>query len=103
MVNMDDLENLVAKGNELKALLTESPEILEYMKLAQNKTSITVPTKMDCLITAKKAAYILGVGKSTIYQLEKDGLLQAFFTPNSRTRKFWMSDVMRVATPAAKG
>ena len=101
MVDMKDLDNLVTKGQELKRLLTESPEIIEYMRLAQQGGGdVLLPERMDHLISAKKAAFILGVGKSTVYRLESEGHLTAFYTPNSRTKKYWMSDVMRVATPA---
>ena len=96
-ISLDHLETLVEKGRELQRLLHDSPEIMDYMRLAQHQETMVMPVRADCLVEAKQAARILGVGKNTIYQFIKDGLIHPFYTPNSSHMKFWVSDIRKLA------
>ena len=100
-ISLDHLQILVEKGRELQQMLHDSPEIMDYMKLAQQQGNIVMPIRADCLVEAKQAAQILGVGKNTIYQFIKEGLIRPFYTPNSSHMKFWISDVRKLARSKA--
>ena len=48
-ISLDGLERLIEKGRELKKLLQENPEILEYMRLWNivNKVDTKLRKKME--------------------------------------------------------
>ena len=101
---MKDLEemdavmaSLVQHGKELQKLLRETPEILDYMRLADSGKALVMPKRADMLVQAGQAAKILHVSQTSVYHFEAKGLLRAFYTPESNRKKFWVSDVQRLA------
>lgn len=95
-VDMEQLDLLIQKGRELKALLEENPEILDFLKAIKETKDIKaiMPIKSDALIHAGEAAEVLGVNKACIYKYVKHGLLTPYYTPGSDFMKFWLSEVM---------
>lgn len=98
-VELSDLEAMVQKGQELKTLLKETPEILSFMKCLHKtgEKQIILPVNLDVLVMANQAAKVLGTDKSNIYRYVREGLLQPFYTPHSQYMKFWLSDVKALA------
>ena len=96
-INMETLNALVDKGRELQQLLTESPEILEYLRLIQNGENNVLPIKTDVLIRVGEAAKILCVSKATIYRYAVEKVLTPYYTANSEQMKFWYSEVKALA------
>lgn len=94
-IKMNDLEALVEKGRELKALLQETPEILSYLKLVNDMSDkkVILSGATDVLLRAGQAAKVLGTDKSTIYRYVREGLLHPRWTPHSQYMKFWLSEV----------
>lgn len=94
-IEMADLDALVEKGRELKALLQETPEILSYLKLVNDMSDkkVVLSGATDVLLRAGQAAKVLGTDKSTIYSYVREGLLRPKWTPNSKYMKFWLSEV----------
>ena len=82
-IAMNDLNALVAKGQELKAILTETPEILSFLRLIKDlgDGKAVLPAQTDALVFAGQAAKVLGVDKATIYRYVKDGILKPYYTP----------------------
>lgn len=95
-INLENLSALVEKGRELQILLTESPEILEYLRLIQRNESI-VPQKTDTLIRVNQAAKILCTSKAVIYRYAAERILTPYYTADSRQMKFWYSEVKALA------
>ncbi len=104
-VNITELDALVEKGRELQALLKESPGILHFLQLVKEtgQSVAVLPAQSDALICAGEAAGILKVDRGCIYRYEKAGLLQAYYTPGSPRKKFWLSEVKGLvkSTPSA--
>lgn len=98
-VELSDLEAMVQKGQELKALLQETPEILSFMKCLHKSgdKQIVMPVSMDVLVLANQAAKVLGTDKSNIYRYVREGLIRPFYTPHSQYMKFWLSEVKALA------
>ncbi len=94
-IEMADLDALVEKGRELKALLQETPEILSYLKLVNDMSDkkVVLSGATDVLLRAGQAAKVLGTDKSTIYRYMREGLLHPRWTPHSQYMKFWLSEV----------
>lgn len=101
-VSMADLDALVAKGRELQAILKESPSVLQFLQLVKEtgQNMAVLPVQSDALICAGEAAGILKVDRGSIYRYEKEGLLKAYYTPGSPRKKFWLSEVKGLVSPA---
>lgn len=80
---------------ELGTALT--PEVIEFLRLSQHADTSILPIKGDKLITMGEAASVLDVNTTTISRFVREGLLHAYYTPHSRMRKFWLSDVKALA------
>ena len=100
-MELSELNDFVAKGEMLQRLLKETPEIIEYLKLA--KEPPVLPIRTDCLVLVAQAAKVLAVSRGTVYQYVKDGLLKAYYTPGSERMKFWLSDLQSLATTRKGG
>ena len=90
--DLDALEKFTRKAQKLQAIATELQPFLELINTFDGK-ELTMPT--DRLIRSHEAAEILGVGKATIGEFVKAGLLTPLYV-NSDQRRFWLSDVMKV-------
>lgn len=102
-VNMQNLSELVHIGQQLQEMLENNPQVLEYLRLAQETGGhiVMAPVKVDKLIEAKEAAEILKVPVGRIGEYVKSGLLQAYVTPPTTNRKFWVSDVLAIPKKVA--
>lgn len=100
--SLEKLDALIAKGRELKKLLTQTPEILTYLQLINDidNDKIQAPKVDDVLIRAGEAARILDVNQSTISHYVKSGRLRGYLVAGSSHLKFWRSEVKALATPA---
>ena len=98
-LNLEKLDALIAKGKELKKLLTQTPEILTYLRLINeiDDEKIQMPKVDDVLIRAGDAARILGVNQSTINRYVKSGQLRSYIVAGSSHLKFWRSEVKALA------
>ena len=66
----------------MKRLLTETPEVLEYLRLVSGGEEKNIlPVKSDVLISAGEAAQVLSVGKETIYRYVAEKILTPLYTP----------------------
>lgn len=102
--NLENLDALIMKGRELKKLLTETPEILTYLRLVkENGNETFLPKVDDVLIRSGEAAAILGVNKSVISHFVKTGQLRGYFVGEASHLKFWRSEVKALAKPARLG
>ena len=100
-MELNELNDFVAKGKMLQRLLKETPEIIEYLKLA--KEPPVLPIRTDCLVLVAQAAKVLAVSRGTVYQYVKEGLLKAYYTPGSGRMKLWRSDLQSLATTRKGG
>lgn len=97
-INLENLNTLVTKGRELQQLLTETPEILEYLRLIQSGGANKIlPTNTDKLVRIGEAAQILCVSKSLIYRYAAERTLTPYYTADSKQMKFWYSEVKALA------
>lgn len=96
-ISLDDLDALVSKGRELQKILTETPEILEYLRLIKSGENNILPIKLDVLIRTGQAAKILCVSKTAIYKYVKDKCLTPYYTASSNQMKFWYHEVKALA------
>ena len=99
MENLIDLKALdvaIEKTVQLKKILNDSPELLEYLRLSKqvDKDSLLIPT--DRLIRAGEAAKVLCVSKEAVYCYVRKKILSAYYTPFSNQMKFWLSDVKKL-------
>lgn len=94
-ISLENLNALVEKGRELQKLLTETPEIIDYLRLINSGNAL--PLKTDMLIRVGEAAKILCVSKSTIYQFVIEKILTPYYTADSKQMKFWYSEVKALA------
>jgi len=100
-ISLEGLEKLIEKGRELKKLLQENPEILEYMRLAEKfSDSVILPIPTDRLIRTGEAAKILGVNPSKISEYVDKKILTKLYVYGSSHSKFWLSEVKGVAKKA---
>lgn len=100
-ITLDGLNTLITKAKELKKLLQENPEILEYMRLAEKFSDAAVlPIPTDRLIRAGEAAKILEVNAAKISEYADKGILRKFYVDGSSHSKFWLSDVKALAKEA---
>ena len=102
-ISLETLEVLIKKGRELKQLLKETPEILEYLRLLEkfsNGERSIIPIPTDKLVKSGEAAEVLGVNKATIDNYSKAGILTPLYTAGSNHKKFWLSEVKAVAKKA---
>ena len=97
-ISLEGLEKLIEKGRELKKLLQENPEILEYMRLAEKFSDAAVlPMPTDRLIRAGEAAKILGVNSAKISEYADKKILTKLYVDGSSHSKFWLSEVKALA------
>lgn len=97
-ITLDGLNALITKAKELKKLLQENPEILEYMRLAEKFSDAAVlPIPTDRLIRAGEAAKILGVNPAKITEYADRKILTRLHVDGSIQSKFWLSEVKSVA------
>ena len=96
-LTLENLNNLIEKGQELKKLLQETPEILDYLKVVENLQGAILPIPADRLVRTGEAAKILCVSKDLISYYAKTGILTPFYTAGSTHKKFWLSEVKAVA------
>ena len=101
-ISLETLNALIEKGKELKALLKETPEILEYLRLTDklNGEKNILPIVSDRLIRAGEAAEVLGVNSATICRYAREGILTPFKVDGSNQNKFWLSQVKAIARKA---
>jgi excisionase family DNA binding protein len=99
-IKIDDLDALITKGRELKQLLQSSPEIAAFADGLRQSREPVLLMEHDRLVRAGEAASILGVNKSTIGKYVNDGLLTAYFTPGSTSRKFRISELWKIPKEA---
>ena len=91
-LDLNALEKFIRRAQKLQAIADELKPFLELVNTLDGKDFAT-PT--DKLIRSHEAAEILGVGKATIGEFVKAGLLTPLYV-NSDQRRFWLSEVMRV-------
>lgn len=83
---------------ELQRIIKETPEVVEFLRLCKREYSAPLlPIQADCLIYASEAAKVLHVSKNMIGTWEKQGLLRAYYTPGGKNKKYWMSEVKKMA------
>ena len=97
-MELAELSLLVAEGQKLKDLLTETPEILTFLQLVHDtsKQLNHLPVLSDQLVEVGDAAAVLKTSKATIYRLVRDGQLTPYYLPGSSRMKFWLRDVKAV-------
>lgn len=102
-MQLEEMSTLLEHVNQLAALL-ENPNVLRYMELAvkMGKTPNVVPEAVDRLIFMGEAASILKVSNASICKWERQGLLTAYYTPGSKLKRYWLSDVMALPTRAER-
>lgn len=95
---MDNMPQLLESLESLQQVISESPEVIECLRLMNECKSEVVLTavKVDRLIGQKEAAEILGVSSNRICEYVNSGLLTAYYTPPTSHRKFWLSEVMDI-------
>ena len=97
-ISLEKLSAPNAVGEKLKKLVSETPEVIEYLRLVKGVE--VLPMKSDVLVRASDAAKILCVGKETIYRYATEKILTPMYTPYSTQMKFWLSEVRNVAKKA---
>lgn len=98
-LTLENLDAMISKAEQLKKILTETPEIIAYLKLASSFKGSILPTPTDRLIRTGEAAKVLNVSKATISAYAKVGILTPLYTAGSNHQKFWLSEVKAVAKP----
>lgn len=99
-VNLDVLSAMVEKAERLEKLLKKNPEILEYLRLLggvdeAHKTLEVV--KVDkAYVRASAAAEMLKTDRHSIYRLEAEGFLPAYYLPGCSTKRYRVEDVYAV-------
>lgn len=98
-IAIETFREFVRLAKELQAVIKETPEVIEFLRLTKREySSPLMPIKADCLVYVGEAAKILHVGKGTIGMWEKQGLLVAYYTPGNERKKYWLSEVKRIAS-----
>ena len=97
-LNLETLEALVSKGQQLKSLLTEEPNLLKFLELLKGTepNQLVMPPKADRLVGPKEVLGILRISPGRLEEYVKSGKLTAYYTPPASGRKFWLSDVMAI-------
>lgn len=96
-LDLDALEKFTRQAQKLQAIAAELKPFLELVRELSGR-EVTMPDDRlipDRLIRVNEAAEILGVGKDTIGDFVKAGLLTPLYV-NSEQRRFWLSEVMKV-------
>ena len=93
-ISLDALDAMLAKGQELKALLESSPEIAAFAEALKETKGPVLVLPGERFIRAGEAAKILGVNASAISQYAKEGRLTAYYTPGSNQRRYMLSAVL---------
>ena len=93
-ISLDALDAMLAKGQELKALLESSPEIAAFAEALRETKGPILVLPGERFIRAGEAAKILGVNENTISQYARQGRLTAYYTPGSSHRKYMLSAVL---------
>lgn len=91
-LDLNALEKFTRKAQKLQTIVAELQPFFEFINTFDGK-ELTMPT--DRLIRAHEAAQILGVGKATIGEFVKAGLLTPLYV-NSDQRRFWLSEVLKL-------
>lgn len=93
---MTDLADTLDKVQKLHDLLVETPEVMTFLTLLRETGSacLVAPVRADRLIEAKEAAQVLKVSRNKIGEYTRQGLLAAYYTPGSSSRKYWLRDVL---------
>ena len=91
-LDLNALEKFIRRAQKLQAIADELKPFLELINTLDGK-ELTMPT--DRLIRSHEAAQILGVGKATIGEFVKAGLLTPLYV-NSDQRRFWLSEVLKL-------
>ena len=98
-INLENLNVLVEKAVELKQVLSESPEILQYLRLIKEigAEKVEVPRVDDVLLRAGDAAKILGVGlhKCGVQRLMKMNLYVWRATSKRKCMKSSLKKLMK--------
>ena len=81
---------------QLSKLVQDNPDLLTMLKLLDKNhvEKLVLPVRADKLIGTTEALDILKVSEATIRGYWQKGLIEVYYTPDSRTRTFWLSDVM---------
>ena len=97
-VNLEKLDKIVQKGQQLQELLEKNPQLLEFMRLvnATEGKAVLAPVKADKLIEAKEVASILKIPIGRVGEYVKAGYLTAYTTPPTTNRKYWISQVLAI-------
>ena len=98
LLNLETLEALVSKGQQLKSLFTEEPDLLKFLELLKStdESRLVMPPKADRLIGPKEVLGILRISPGRLEDYVKSGRLTAYYTPPASGRKFWLSEVMAI-------
>ena len=98
-VNFENLDALITKAQELKKLLSESPEIITYLRLINEVDAEKLSTLKvdDVLLRSGEAAKILGVDSSAITRYVKAGKLKRYLIAGSTHWRYWRSEVKALA------
>ena len=84
--------------DELKEIAEiATPELIRVLELA-SKLEGVIPIKADRLVRQAEAAKTLGVNTTCISRYVREGILRPVYTPYNNQRKFWLSEVMEVAS-----
>ena len=89
-LDLDALRDFTEQAQKLQAIAADIMPLIEALRELGDKAILPLPA--DRLIRASEAAQILGVGKATIGEFVKAGLLTPYFV-NSEQRRFWLSEV----------
>ena len=96
-IDLKALDAAIEKTRQLKKLLTDTPELLEYLRLSKQVDKDCLLLPADRLIRTGEAAKVLCVSKGTVYHFARNKILPAYLTPGSNHLKFWLSDVKKLA------
>lgn len=100
MFDLDAMDALAQTTQKISETIHD-PIFMAYMKMME--AGAKEPPYFDRMVTVKDAAKILGVNKSRIYALAKEGHLQAYRLPDSICQRFWLHDLMSLPKPAEGG
>ena len=83
---------------QLSKLVQDNPDLLTMLKLLDKNhvEKLVLPVRADKLIGTTEALDILKVSEATFRGYWQKGLIEVYYTPDSRNRKFWLSDVMTI-------
>ena len=89
---------------QLSKLVQDNPDLLTMLKLLDKNhvEKLVLPVRADKLVGTTEALDILKVSEATFRGYWQKGLIEAYYTPDSRNRKFWLSDVMAIPRKEAE-